>query len=255
MPFSLQSFSLQGKVALITGGSRGIGKEIALGYANAGADIAIVGRKMPDLEQAAQDIEKLGRRCIPIQAHVGRIEDIAGIVSRAEEEFHRIDILVNNAATNPTIDPALEYTERAWDTVMNLNLKGLFFLSQSVAKVMKEKGGGSIINISSVEGISPGILIGYGISKAAVIHATKTLAKEWARYNIRVNAIAPSLVRTRFSERLWSTPELLQVFLSRTPMGRIAEPEEIVGAAIYFASSASSYVTGQVLAIDGGFTI
>jgi NAD(P)-dependent dehydrogenase (short-subunit alcohol dehydrogenase family) len=150
---------------------------------------------------------------------------------------------------------AIDVDESAWDSVMNLNLKGLFFLSQAVAKVMKAKGGGRIINVSSVAGITPDILPIYSISKAAVIMATKVMAKQWAQYNIRVNAIAPGLTKTRFSEALWKNQDILKMAMSRTPMARPAEPEEMVGAIIYLASEASSYVTGQVIAIDGGTTI
>lgn len=255
MSFSMDSFFLGGKVALVTGGSRGIGKAIALGLAKAGADVALTSRKLPDLESVAEEIRALGRKALAVAAHVGRLEEIANLVTRVKDEFGRIDILVNNAATNPTMDSALDIQERAWDAIMNLNLKGLFFLSQAVAKLMKEQGGGTIINVSSVAGITPDILPVYSISKAGVIMATKVMAKEWAKYNIRVNAIAPGLVKTRFSEALWSNPEILQGALVGTPLGRIAEPDDMVGAVIFLASNASAYVTGQVLAVDGGATI
>jgi len=248
-------FSLEGKVALITGGGRGIGKAAALGLARAGADVAVASRKLPDLEKVAEEIKGLGRKSLAIAAHVGRLEEISNLVHQVRAEFGRIDILVNNAGTNPVMDPALEIGERAWDAIMNLNLKGLFFLSQAVARVMKEQDGGAIINVSSVEGITPGILPVYSISKAGVIMATKVMAQEWAQYNIRVNAVAPGLTRTGFSEALWSSPAILEVAMSRTPMRRIAEPEEMVGGIVFLASDAASYVTGQVLAIDGGSTI
>jgi dehydrogenase/reductase SDR family protein 4 len=248
-------FSLEGKVALVTGGSRGIGMASALGLAQAGADIVVASRKLPDLEEVAEQIRRLGRKSLAVAAHIARMDHINNLVSKAKDEFGKIDILVNNAATNPVMDPALDVEERAWDSTMNLNLKGLFFLSQAVARVMKEQGGGKIINITSVEGITPGILPVYSISKAGVIMATKVMAKEWSKYNIRVNAIAPGLTKTRFSEALWNNPEILQDAISQTPMGRIAEPEEMVGAVIYLASDISSYVTGQVIAIDGGVTI
>jgi NAD(P)-dependent dehydrogenase (short-subunit alcohol dehydrogenase family) len=177
------------------------------------------------------------------------------LVGKVKQEFGRIDILINDAGTNPTMDAAIDVEERAWDSIMNLNLKGLFFLSQAVARVMKEEGGGKIINIASVEGITPGILPIYSISKAGVIMATKVMANQWAQYNIRVNCIAPGLTKTRFSEALWGNPDILQGAMFGTPMKRIAEPEEMAGAAVYLASDASSYVTGQVLAIDGGATI
>jgi NAD(P)-dependent dehydrogenase (short-subunit alcohol dehydrogenase family) len=255
MEFSPDAFLLRGKVALVTGGSRGIGKAIAIGLAQAGADVALASRKLADLEQVAGEIKALDRKALAVAAHVGRLEDINNLVNRVKEEFGRIDILVNNAATNPTMDSALDIQERAWDAIMNLNLKGLFFLSQAVAKLMKEQGGGVIINISSVAGLTPDILPVYSISKAGVIMATKVMAREWARYNIRVNAIAPGLVRTRFSEALWGNPDILQGALVGTPLGRIAEPADMVGAAIFLASDASSYVTGHVLVVDGGATI
>lgn len=248
-------FSLEGKVALVTGGSRGIGRAAALGLAQAGADVVVASRKLPDLEKAAEEIRGLGRKSLAVAAHIARMDEINNLVSKVKDEFGRIDILVNNAGTNPVMDPALDIEERAWDSIMNLNLKGLFFLSQAVARVMKEQGGGKIINVASVEGLTPGILPVYAISKAGVIMATKVMANEWAKYNIRINAIAPGLTKTRFSEALWSSPDIFQGAMMGTPMGRIAEPEEMVGAIIYLASDASSYVTGQVLAIDGGATI
>ncbi len=255
MKFSLDDFSLRGKVALVSGGSRGIGKAIAIGFAKAGADVALASRKLPDLEEAAKEIRALGRKSLAVTAHIGRVEEISSLVGKVIEEFGRIDILVNCAATNPTMDQAMDIEERAWDSIMNLNLKGLFFLSQAVARVMKEKGGGRIINISSMEGIRPSILPVYSISKAGVIMATKVMAHQWAQYNIRVNCIAPGLVRTRFSEALWGNPEILNTAMLGTPMKRIAEPEEIIGAAIYLASDASSYTTGQILPVDGGATL
>jgi len=248
-------FSLDGKVALVTGGSRGIGQAVAVGLARAGADVVVASRKLPDLEKVAEQVKGLGRKSLAVEAHVGRIEQIGNLVGRVKEEFGRIDILVNNAATNPTMDPALDIEERAWDSIMNLNLKGLFFLSQAVARVMKEQGGGKIINIASTAGLTPDILPVYSISKAGVIMATKVMAQQWAQYNIRVNTVAPGLTKTQFSQALWGNPDILQAVSERTPLGRPAEPEEMVGAIIYLASDASSYVTGQVIVVDGGATI
>jgi dehydrogenase/reductase SDR family member 4 len=248
-------FSLKGKVALITGASRGIGQAAAIGMAQAGADIAIASRKLPDLEKVAEEVRKIGRKCLPVAAHVARMEEINNLVKRVTDEFGKIDILVNNAATNPTMAQALDVDERGWDAIMNLNLKGLFFLSQAVARIMKEKGGGKIVNVASIAGISPDLLPVYSISKAGVIMATKVMAQQWAPYHIRANAVAPGLTKTRFSEALWNNPDILNIAMSRTPMARVAEPEEMVGAIIYLASEASSYVTGQVIAVDGGTTI
>jgi NAD(P)-dependent dehydrogenase (short-subunit alcohol dehydrogenase family) len=246
---------LKNKVALITGACRGIGHAAAIGLAEAGADLAIDCRKLPDLEKVAGEIKKTGRKCQAVAAHVGKAEEINALVKKVVDEFGRIDILVNNAATNPTMASAMDIDERAWDSIMNLNLKGLFFLSQAVARVMKEKGGGRIINVASIAGITPDILPVYSISKAGVIMATKVMAQQWAQYNIRVNAVAPGLTKTRFSEALWKNDEILRLAMTRTPMARPAEPEEMVGAIIYLASDASSYVTGQVIAVDGGVTI
>lgn len=247
--------SLKNKVVLITGASRGIGHAAAIGLAEAGADLAIASRKLPDLEKVAAEIKKIGRKCVPIATHVGRIEEVNSLVKKVLDEFGKIDILVNNAATNPSMASAMDIDERAWDSIMNLNLKGLFFLSQTVARTMKEKGGGKIINIASIAGISPDILAVYSISKAGVIMATKVMAQQWGQYNIRVNTVAPGLTKTKFSEALWGNPDILNIAMSRTPLGRPAEPEEMVGAIIFLASDVSSYVTGQVLAIDGGTTI
>jgi NAD(P)-dependent dehydrogenase (short-subunit alcohol dehydrogenase family) len=249
------NFSLENKIALVTGASRGIGKAIALGLARAGADVIIVSRKLPELEQVAVEIRNIGRTSQAVPAHMGKMEEINNLVNMIKDKYGRVDILVNNAATNPSMASALDIEERAWDSVMNLNLKGLFFLSQAIARIMKDNGGGKIINIASIEGIHPEILTAYAVSKAGVIMITSVMAKEWAKYNIRVNAIAPGITRTKFSEALWSNPEIVKRALGKTPMGRIAEPEEMVGAVIYLASDASSYVTGQVLAIDGGHTI
>jgi len=255
MNVSLEAFSLSGKVALVTGGSRGIGKAIAVGLAKFGADVAVTSRKLPDLEEVAAEIGGLGRRSMAVATHVGRMDEINGLVPKVKEELGGIDILVNNAGTNPTMDQAMDIEERAWDSIMNLNLKGLFFLSQAVARLMKEQGGGKIINVASVAGLTPDILPVYSISKAVVIMATKVMAQQWAQYGIRVNAIAPGLTRTRFSQALWDNPDILQGAMMLTPLRRVGEPDEMVGATVFLASDASSYVTGHVLVIDGGTSI
>jgi len=247
-------FSLNGKVALVTGGSRGIGKATALGFASAGADVAVASRKLPDLEQVAAEIRGLGRRALPVSAHVARLEEIKNLVNTVYQEFGKIDILVNNAGTSPAMSPMLDLEERLWDSIINLNLKGLVFLSQAVARVMKEHGGGTIINVASVAGFRHEPNIGvYSISKTAVIMATKIMAREWAKYNVRVNAIAPGHIHTRLGDSVFeAVPEYKEEFLQRVPMGRIGDPDEIVGAMIYLASNASSYVTGEILVVDGG---
>ena len=247
-------FSLNGKVALITGGSRGIGKATALGFARAGADVAIASRKLPDLELVADEIRGLGRKALPVAAHVARLEEIKSLVQTVNKEFGRIDILVNNAGTSPAISPMLDLEERLWDSIMNLNLKGLIFLSQAVARIMKEHDGGTIINVASIAGFRHEPNIGvYSISKSAVVMATKIMAEEWAKYNIRVNAIAPGHIHTRLGDSIFeAVPEYKKEFLDRIPMRRIGDPDEIVGATIYLASDASSYVTGTTIVVDGG---
>jgi NAD(P)-dependent dehydrogenase (short-subunit alcohol dehydrogenase family) len=251
------NFSLEGQVALITGGSRGIGKATALGFAKAGADVAVTSRKLPDLEKVAEEVRALGRKSLAIAAHTGKIDEINALIAKVTEHFGRIDILVNNAGTSPALSPALEAEERLWDTIMNLNLKGLFFISQAVAKVMKEHGGGKIINVASMDGFRPELDMGiYAISKAGVIMATKVMAVEWAQYNIRVNCIAPGNIHTRLGDsRFDAIPGYEEEMLKRTPMGRIADPDEIAGAMIYLASDASSFVTGETLVADGGMLL
>ena len=249
-------FSLAGKVALITGGSRGIGRATALEFARAGADVVVASRKIEDLEKVAEEIRGMGRKSLAIAAHVGRVEGLGDLVAKTLEKFGRIDILVNNAGTNPSADLALDMEERAWDAIMNLNLKGGFFLSQAVARVMKEKGGGCIINVSSVSGVRlEPLLPVYSISKAAVIMATKVMANEWAKYHIRVNAVAPGIVKTQFSRYLWDNPGTTEGLMEKVPMQRAAETEEIIGAMLYLASDAASYVTGSVITVDGGQSI
>jgi len=247
-------FSLDGKVALITGGSRGIGKATALGFAEAGADVVVASRKLPDLEEVAEEIRKLGRKSLAVAAHVGRPEERNQLVAQVKEEFGRIDILVNNAGTSPALSPVLDLEERLWDTVLNLNLKAAVFLSQAVAKVMKEHGGGKIINVASVAGYRHETHNAtYAVSKVGVIMATRIMAQEWAQYNIRVNAIAPGHVHTRLGDSIFAAvPGYEEELLQRVPMGRIGEPEEIVGAMIYLASDASSFVTGETIVVDGG---
>ncbi len=258
----LSRFSLEGKVAVVTGGSRGIGRGIAFGLAQAGADVVVTSRKLPDLEAVAGEIKALGRKAVPIAAHLGRIENIPTLVDQIMKEFGRIDILVNNAGASPAMGTVLECEERLWDTIMNLNLKGLYFMSQAVARIMKDQGGGSIIHISSMDGIKPEPYVGiYSISKAGVIMATKSMALELAPYNIRVNSIAPGPISTKMLDSHWFHLPEEQAKAEKekaarmVPLKRIGEPDEIAGAAIYLASDASSFTTGETILIDGGCTI
>ena len=250
-------FSLEGKVALVTGGSRGIGQATALAFAEAGADVVVTSRKLPDLELVAEEIRGLGRKSVAVATHIGRMDQIQNLVDTAVAEFGRIDVLVNNAGTSVVWMPALELEERAWDSIMNLNLKGLFFLSQAVARVMKEHGGGSIINISSVDGLKPEVNnSAYNISKAGVVMATRTMAREWAQYNIRVNCIAPGFIHTRLMDSRWEVdPENRAVIDSKILLEGVAQPDVLTGAMLYLASDASAYQTGQTIAVDGGYML
>lgn len=247
--------SLAGRVVIVTGASRGIGEAAALALAESGADVVLVARKIEALETVAVKVRAKGVRALPLSAHIGHLEGIEEVVARTVKEFGRIDVLVNNAASNPTMANAMDVDERAWDTIMNLNLKGLFFLSQRVARVMRENGGGRIINVTSAGGIRPHILPVYSISKGAVVMATKVMALEWAKDGINVNAVAPGLTQTKFSEALWNDEAILKYLLSRVPMDRFAQPEEIVGAIVFLASEAAAFINGAVLPIDGGETI
>ncbi len=235
-------FSLDGKVALVTGGSRGIGREIALTFADAGADVVISSRKLPDLEEVVGEIRAKGRKGLAVASHIAKIEESQSLVEKVKTEFGRIDILVNNAGTNPYMGSLIDAEEWAWDVTMNVNLKGPFLLSQLVARAMREQGGGNIINISSGAGITPSPLHIYSVTKAGLIMLTRVMAREWHQYNIRVNAIAPGMIKTRFSEVLWKG----------TPAeDRIAVSEDVAGAALYLASDASKYVNGETIAITG----
>lgn len=248
--------SLQDKVALVTGGSRGIGRAIAASFANAGAAVAISSRKMPALQEVAAEIESAGGRALPVEAHSRKPDDLRRLVATVKSELGRLDILVNNAAANPVMAPLTDIEEETFDVIMDTNLKGYFLLSQLAAKEMIAQGGGSILNISSVGGISPDPGLGvYCISKAAINMLTRALAVELGQYNIRVNALAPGVVKTRFSQALWSNEDLMAEEMSHTPLGRIAEPQEVARMALALVSDASSYVTGQIVVMDGGGSV
>lgn len=245
-------FSLEGKVALVAGGSRGIGRAIALTFAEAGADVAISARKLPDLEEAVAEIKAKGRKALPVVSHIAKLEDSKSLVEKVKAEFGRINVLVNCAGTNPYSGPLMDAEEWAWDVTMNVNLKGPFLLSQLAARIMREQGGGSIINIASNAGITPSALHIYSVTKAGLIMLTQVMAKEWGQYNIRVNAIAPGMIKTRFSQALWGQPAAEQAIAKSTALGRLGVPEDVTGAALYLASDSSSYVSGATLVIDGG---
>jgi len=255
----MDNFRLDGKVALVTGASRGIGRAAAMGFADAVAEVILCSRKLPDLEKVADEISKMGGKAHPIAAHAGRMDEISNLIKTVETTFGRLDILVNNAGTNPAMASVLDSDEKLWDSIVNLNLKGLYFLSQGAARIMKNHGGGSIINVASADGYRPEIMVGiYSITKAAVIMATKSMAAELAQYNIRVNSVCPGAVNTRILNSHWfHLPEeevkKQKAELATTiPLGRVAEPEELAGVMIYLASDASSYTTGAEILIDEG---
>jgi NAD(P)-dependent dehydrogenase (short-subunit alcohol dehydrogenase family) len=247
-------FSLEGKVAIVTGGSRGIGRSIAVGLAEHGADVALAARKPDALEEAVLAVEATGRRAISVPTNVRRIDELRSLVDRTRDELGRVDILVNNAGTNPVYGPVQEIDERAWDMIMNSNVKALHFLSNFAREAMLLHGeGGAIINVSSVGGYRASDVIGgYSVSKAAVIMLTQVQAKTWGKEGIRVNCIAPGLIKTDFAKALWDDERTLASAESEAALHRIGEPDEMAGAVIYLASPASSFVTGQTLVLDGG---
>ena len=260
--FDLSQFSLDGKVAVVTGGGRGIGQAIAYGFAKAGAQVVVTSRKAADLEATAAAIGAFGGKAFPLPAHLGRTEEIQKMVNTVMEKFGRIDILVNNAGASPAMGTVLDSDERLWDTIMNLNLKGVYFTSQAVAKIMKTQGGGKIINIASVDGFNPEPFVSvYSISKAGVRMITKAFASELASFNIQVNTIAPGPIDTKMMNSHWAhlPPEeakKARAALERIlPTGRLGQPDEIAGAALFLASAASSYTTGTEIVIDGALLL
>lgn len=246
-------FDLSGKVALITGASRGIGEAIAVAYAKAGAKVVIASRKQADLEGVAQGIQDAGGEALAMAAHTGDMAAIQAAVEKAISTYGDIDVVVNNAATNPHFGPILTAEESHWDKILDVNVKGYFRVVKACVDGMKRRGGGKVINMASVAGLEPQSMMGvYSVSKAAVLMLTKVLAAELAPFNIQVNAIAPGFVKTKFSSMLWQTPQINEAIIQRIPQKRMAEPEEIAGLAVYLASPASSFVTGSTFSIDGG---
>jgi NAD(P)-dependent dehydrogenase (short-subunit alcohol dehydrogenase family) len=251
----LEQFRLDGQVAFVTGASRGLGKAMALGLAGAGADVALAGREIATLEPVAREIESLGRKALCLPLDVGNLEAIPAAVEALVGWQDRIDILVNNAGTNVRRD-SIEYTPADWDSVLNTNLKGAFFLTQEVAKHMISRRRGKILNISSMTSyLGLPSVPAYSASKAALQQLTKLLAVEWADYNIQVNAIAPGWISTEMTAPLKDKPEMRARYdwvVSRTPAGRFGNPEELAGAAVFLCSPAADFITGQTIAVDGG---
>ncbi len=248
------SFSLDGKVAIVTGGSRGIGRSIAIGLAEAGADVAVAARKPEALSEAVEAVQATGRKAVAVPTNVRRIEELRALVDQTKSQLGRVDVLVNNAATNPTFGPIEQTDERAWDMIMNTNVKSAFFLSTFAREAMLEHGdGGAIVNVSSIGGfLASDVIGGYSISKAAVNMLTQVCAKTWGKDGIRVNGIAPGLIKTDFSRALWENEQIAREATKTAALARMGDPDEMAGAVVYLASPASSFVTGQTLILDGG---
>ena len=245
-------FNLNGKVAIVTGTSRGLGKAMAIALAKAGANIVGVG--VSDMSETKEEIQKIGRQFLEIKADLTNTKSVDKIVSETVKKIGGIDILVNNSGTIRRED-AINYTEKDWDDILNLNLKTLFFLSQKVAKqFMKQETGGKIINIASMLSFQGGIRVpAYTASKSGVMGLTKALANEWAKYNINVNAIAPGYMATDNTKQIREDEKRSQEILDRIPSGRWGTPEDLAGAVVFLASKASDYVNGHTLAVDGGW--
>ena len=249
-------FDLMGKVAIVTGASKGIGAAIAQGLAAFGARVVLSSRKLESVEPVAQNIRDQGGEAVAAAAHMGELPAIGALVKRTCEAFGGIDIVVNNAATNPVYGPLLQNDESVFEKIMAVNVKGPLELAKLAHPHMQQRGGGSVINISSVGGLRPEPLLGlYSVSKAALISLTKVMAQEWGCDHIRANVICPGLVRTKFSAALWQNEQVCAEFVRTLPLGRIAEPEEMVGLALFLASPASSYCTGGVYLADGGHVL
>jgi 2-deoxy-D-gluconate 3-dehydrogenase len=252
MKMILDQFKLDGKVAVVTGASRGLGQAIAVGLAEAGADIALV--DILDMSDSKAQIEKLGRKCAVIQADLSKKESAETIVSAAVDQLGGIDILFNNAGIIRRA-PFTEFTEKDWDDVMNINIRGLFFLSQAVVRVMIDQGrGGKIVNTASMLSFQGGILVpSYTSSKSAVMGLTRLMACELAKHHINTNAIAPGYMATDNTQPLRDDPARNKAILDRIPAGRWGKPEDLKGVAVFLASSASDYMNGYTVAVDGGW--
>jgi NAD(P)-dependent dehydrogenase (short-subunit alcohol dehydrogenase family) len=247
-------FDLSGKVALVTGASRGIGEAIARLLAAYGAKVIVSSRKIDGCEAVAASIREQGGEAVAMACHVGEMAQIDAVFDKIKSQFGRLDILVNNAAANPYFGHILDTDLAAYDKTVDVNVRGYFFMSIAAGNMMKEQGGGVILNTASVNGISPGPMQGiYSITKAAVISMTKAFAKECGPLNIRVNALLPGFTETKFASALTSNEKILKTALMQIPLGRTAQPEEMAGTVLYLVSDASSYTTGTTVTVDGGY--
>ena len=249
-------FDMTGKVALITGSTKGIGRSIAEEMARAGARVVISSRKAEACEEVANELKAAGHEAIAIPCHVGKKDQLQNLVDKTLEAWGQIDVLVCNAATNPVYGPTSELTDDAWDKIMETNVKGTFWLCNMVLPQMAERGDGAVVMLSSIAGLRGNTVIGtYGVSKAAEAALARNLAVEWGPRGIRVNAIAPGLIKTDFAKALWEDPERVKRAEDKTPLRRIGDPVDIAGVALFLSTPASAYVTGQVIVADGGETI
>ena len=248
-------FQLDNKVAIVTGASKGIGEAMARGLAEFGAKVVISSRKRESVDAVAESFQNDGLEAIAIAANMGNVEEAQTLIDQTVDAYGGIDIIINNAAANPVFGPIQNTEERTFDKILDVNLKGPFELCKKAYPILKQRGGGSIINISSIGGLTPERGIGiYSVSKAGLINLTKVMAQDWGADNIRVNAICPGLIKTKFSEALWGNEPILDRFLQQIPLNRVGTSDDVAGLAVYLASDAAAYCTGGVYLIDGGYT-
>ena len=250
-------FDLTGKTALVTGASRGIGEEIAKLLAEQGAHVIVSSRKIDDCSAVADAINEAGGKAEAYACNIGDMDDISAVFDHIREKHNgKLDILVNNAATNPYFGHILDTDLGAYNKTVEVNIRGYFFMSVEAGKLMRENGGGAILNTASVNGLQPGIGQGiYSITKASVINMTKAFAKECAQFGIRCNALLPGLTKTKFAGALFTNDDIYKMAVQMIPMGRHAEPKEMAGTVLYLVSDASSYTNGECIVVDGGMTI
>jgi NAD(P)-dependent dehydrogenase (short-subunit alcohol dehydrogenase family) len=246
-------FDLSGKVAIVTGGSRGIGKAISIRLAEHGATVVVASRKLDACQEVVDQIKASGGQAVARSCHIAHKDQLQGLVDFTTSTLGGVDILVCNAAVNPYFGPSVDMPDEAFDRIMACNVRSNFWLSNMVMPGMAQRGGGSVIIVSSIGGLLGSDVLGvYSISKAADLQLARNIAVEWGSRNIRGNCIAPGLVRTDFARALWENQHILDLTLKTTPMRRIGEPDEIAGAAVFLASQAGSYMNGQTMVIDGG---